>query len=43
MQYPRPTNEEKMDIILLPDSMFDNGQDSELDCNDTGSDAIKRI
>jgi len=33
----------KTDVILLPDSVFDNGQDSELDCNDTGSDAIKRI
>ncbi len=33
----------KTGIILLPDSMFDHGHDSELDCNDTGSDPIKRI
>ena len=32
-----------MDVILLPDSVFDNGQESELECNETGSDARKRI
>ncbi len=30
-------------FIILPDSTIDNGQDIELDCNDTGSEAIKRI
>ncbi len=46
VQYPRPTNEQKKKktgLILLPDSMFDHGHDSELDCNDAGSDPIKRI
>jgi hypothetical protein len=48
MRYPRPTNQYKFNrkkkyFIILPDSTIDNGQDIELDCNDTGSEAIKRI
>jgi len=35
--------EKKKYFIILPDSNIDNGQDIELDCNDTGSEAIKRI
>jgi hypothetical protein len=47
MQYPRPTNQQKLYRkkkyhVILPGSAIDNGQDRELVCMDTGSEARKR-
>lgn len=35
-------NTSEKDLTVLPDSAIDNGQERVLDCNDTGSEAMKR-
>lgn len=40
VHYLRPTNNE---LIILPDSVVDNGQERVLDCNDTGSETMEKM